>query len=306
MCACDLPLVRLENRSGWHAAVSEQYTSYETMLQDGHSISNDSNQFLHSSVTQVYAGYDFSPAVGVQLNVPLIYRSFRRVENGAVQSGAESGLGDISLLAHWMPLQIATPDVRVTGRLYAGVKLPTGDSSRVAEEGNESHDHGESNAGAEEHEHEHEEPSGVHGHDLALGTGSIDGIFGAELYAQWKRVFVEGSVQVAARGQGHHQYDFADDTAWHAGLGAIVWEGNDFNIGLEARFSGETKGEDKFRGEVSDDTAATNIYLGPRIVATWAGRLGAELGVEFPISRDNSGVQIAPDVRVQASVGWQF
>ncbi len=310
MCACDLPLIRLENRSGWHVGVSEQFTSYERLRLDGRAIPNDEGQYLHSSITQIYIGYDFTRQFGVQVNVPLIYRTFRRVEEGVIDSGDVSGVGDLSLLAHYAPLRVERADFLLTGRLLAGIKFPTGDSSRLAEEGEEpEHAHG----GHEAEEHEgagHEEgeevESGVHGHDLALGSGSVDGIFGADIYMQWKRLFIETGLQVTVRGQGDHDFDIADELSWRAGLGAVVWDSKDLHVGLEARFSGETKGEDHFRGERLDDTSATNIYFGPHIVATWRDNLSVRAGFDFPISQDNSSVQSVPDMRFQAAVTWQF
>jgi hypothetical protein len=37
--------------------------------------------------------------LALQANVPFIYRSFERPEGFAIDQGAESGLGDVSLLA---------------------------------------------------------------------------------------------------------------------------------------------------------------------------------------------------------------
>jgi hypothetical protein len=315
MCACDLPLVRLENHAGWYVGASEQYTSYERLRLDGRGIRNAENQYMHSSITQLYLGYDFTNRFGVQVNVPLIHRTYRRVEENVVESGDVSGLGDVSLLAHYSPLRVERGDFILTGRLVAGIKFPTGDSGRLAEEGGHGHaeeeeaGHGHEEAEHAGHEHEHEEeeiPSGVHGHDLALGSGSVDGIFGTDIYMQWKRIFLEAGVQITVRGDGDHDYDYADELSWRAGVGAVVWDKDDLHVALEARFSGETKGEDEFSGERLADTSATNIYLGPHVVATWRDRLSVRAGFDFPVSQENSGVQTTPEMRFQAAIGWQF
>jgi hypothetical protein len=292
LCACDLPLIRLDNRSGWHAGVSEQYTSYESMRLDGHSIGNPAGQYLHSSITQIFVGYDLTRSFGVQLNVPLIYRSFRRTGASGIETGDVSGFGDISLLAHWSPVRIEHDDFFFTARLSGGIKLPTGDSERVLEEASESEGEGPA--------------SGVHGHDLALGTGSVDGIFGADMHMQWKRLFLDAGVQVAARGQGRHDYDFADDLSWHTEVGVVAWKGDALKLAVAARLSGETKGEDTFRGVRAEDTSSTTVYLGPRVVATWRDQFSVDAGFDFPIRRENSGVQSVPDLRFQAAVNWQF
>ena len=330
LCACDLPLIRLDNRSGWHAGVSEQYTSYESLRLDGRDIKNPSGQYLHSSITQIMLGYDFQQRFGVQLNVPLIARTYRRVEEGRVENGSISGIGDISLIAHYTPVRVERGDFLFTARLMGGIKFPTGDSDRLKEEAAHGHDteedgheadasHEEEATAGHEHEahepaeHEHEEEthadeesSGVHGHDLALGTGSVDFIVGGDMHLQWKRLFVNAGVQVTVRGQGRHDYDFADDVAWHAGLGAVVFKGKELAVALEARIAGESKGEDKFQGQRLDDTAATNVYFGPHAVVTWTDRLSVDAGFGFPIQRENTGTQVTPDIRFQAAVSWHF
>src|SRR5206468_11511093 len=59
------------------------------------------------------------------------------------------------------------PDFTASAVLLTGIKFPTGGSSRLAEEFHEIEI-----PGAPE--------SGIHGHDLTLGTGSYDGIFGEQ------------------------------------------------------------------------------------------------------------------------------
>ena len=350
LCACALPSIRLEPRAGWHAGFAEQFTDYGRLQDSGRGISNPAGQYMHSSITQLYAGYDFAPTFGVQLNVPYIARTFRRVENGTIENGTESGFGDISLIGSWTALRVERGDFLLTVRVNAGIKLPTGDSSRVREEGEHEHEHEEAakvfvpevsvnvtrkvKTGTfvgpvngsfvpvfrtetqkvivtpahfeEEEHHEEEEPSGVHGHDLALGTGSLDGVFGADVSCQWKRAFFEAGLQYTLRGDGLHSYDFADDLLWHAGGGFVVLQSEGWNAALGVRFSGETKSEDEFRGARLDDTAITTVFVGPRLAVTAGERMSANVGIDFPIRRDNSGVQTVPDYRVQGGVSWQF
>ena len=280
--------------------VASQYTSYGRLQDSGRGIANSADQYLHSSITQMYAGYGVSKTFGVQVNVPYIYRSFRRAEGGGIESGKESGLGDISLSGYWTALEIERGDFRFTARLHAGIKLPTGESDRLAEEGSEEHEH-------EVPEPHHEEtPSGVHGHDLALGTGSLDGIVGADFFCQWKRSFFEAGIQYTLRGKGGHSYDVADDLRWNASAGYMVFQSPQWNASLSVRFSGETKGEDDFRGKRLDDTSITTVFVGPRADVAWGERLSFNAGLDLPIRRDNSGVQTVPDFRAQAGVSWRF
>ncbi len=292
LCSCELPLLQLQNRPGWHISAREQYTSFATLRQDGTRISDPAGQFLHSSNTQLILGYDFTKSFGVQLHAPFISRSFRRAESGRIETGHVAGLGDLSLLAHWTPLAVERGDLRFTARIATGLKLPTGDSSRLAEEGHESEGEGT--------------PSGIHGHDLALGTGSVDALLGADAHLDWRHLFLQGGLQYTVRGQGSHDFDTANDLTWSAALGATVVKSDAFTLTVAARLSGDTKDQDYFRGQRLDDTSSTNVYVGPRFVALFGVKFSADLGFDFPIRQENSGVGSTPDWRMQAGASWQF
>jgi hypothetical protein len=310
-------------RVGLYAGASEQFTRFKTVQQDGHEIGNDARQKLDSSITQIFLGYNVTRTFGVQVNVPFIYRSFRRSEETGIDEGSLGGLGDVSLLANWIPIYQQKGDFTFSVKLTGGIKFPTGDSDRVKEEGKESHhgsevaheEEGAEHAEGEEHEegeaheetaHEDAPESAIHGHDLALGTGSVDGILGGSVYACWRRIFVTGEIQYAIRGSGKHSYDFANDLLWSGGLGLKLIERETHTLGVQFVCSGETKGEDKFRGIRSDDTAATNVFLGPRIIGRWNDRCTADVELGFPVHQENTGVQIVPDYRLRAGFSWSF
>jgi hypothetical protein len=297
-CSCELPNMGVGNQPGWNFRVSEQFTHFGTLQQDSERIANTVGEHLDSSITQIIVGYDFAHALGVQLNVPIVSRSFQRWHNGALDSGSVSGVGDLSFLAHWAPIHIQRSDFLATARFYAGISFPTGDSSRVLEEAAESEGEGEDGGDTV--------ASGIHGHDLALGTGSVSGIFGADLRVQWKRLFATAGIEGDVRSNGAHGYTFADEMSWHGSLGVFVVEGDDFNLALSAECTGASKGEDVFQGVRATDTAQTVVYLGPQISANWGKRYHAEVGVQFPVFRENSGVQIVPDYRISGTVGIRF
>src|SRR3982751_960232 len=84
--------------SGWYAAVSEQFTYSGTLQCENDEVRNPTGQYLASSITQIVAGYNVNSRFALQLNVPLIYREFKRPEGFRIDRGTESGVGDISLL----------------------------------------------------------------------------------------------------------------------------------------------------------------------------------------------------------------
>src|SRR5258706_6067077 len=82
--ACDLCALysasqaRGEVGEGLFAGIAEQFTHFGTVQVDGREVSDPSHQYLDSSISQLFAGYNFNERFGLQLNLPVIYRSFKR------------------------------------------------------------------------------------------------------------------------------------------------------------------------------------------------------------------------------------
>src|SRR3982074_3428842 len=80
------------------SAICEIFTRFATVQVDGREVANPSGQYENSSITQLVAGYNINSRFALQINVPIIYREFKRPEGFAIDRGTESGLGDIALL----------------------------------------------------------------------------------------------------------------------------------------------------------------------------------------------------------------
>src|SRR5450755_3184775 len=203
-----------------------------------------------------------------------MFRSFERPEGFAIDRGTVSGLGDVSLLGQFVLFRTTAlgrketvsdgkstaeitlePDIPASVVLLAGVKAPTGDSSRLKEEFTEVEI-----LGAPE--------SGIHGHDLALGTGSWDGIFGVQTSLRYKNFFLQGDAQFTLRSDGLHQYHYANDISWNGGPGYYFVRNRSTIVGLQCVISGEHKDVDRFRGDAAEDTGITAISVGPQLVAS--------------------------------------
>jgi hypothetical protein len=298
--------------NGLYGAVGEQFTHFGTLQFEGNEVANPTDQYLNSWVTQLVVGYACNDRFALQLNMPFIYRSFRRPEGFEIDQGTESGLGDISLLGKFVVFHIESqepkstdnkdakspkvelrePDFGCSVVLLAGIKFPTGDTSRIKEEFNEVEV-----PGAPE--------SGIHGHDLTLGTGSYDGIFGAQASARYRDWFFQCDLQFALRGDGLHQYDFANDLSWAGGPGYYLSRRGNATVGAQFVVSGEHKGLDSFRGQPAEDTGITSVFVGPRLTAAF-GRVSAEIAIDLPVSIDNTALQAVPDYRIRGGIAFQF
>lgn len=297
LAACDFCAVYTATEAhagkGFYGGVAEQFTHFSTMQHEGHFVPNGAGQYLDSLISQVFAGYNFNERLGVQLNVPVIYRSFKRPAGFATDRGSESGAGEVSLIGKFTAYRHQSEDVTVFVNLLGGIKFPTGNTRRITEEFNEVEVPGAP-------------ASGIHGHDLTLGSGSFDGLVGVNVYARYQRMFVGAGMQYSIRSEGNYGYQFANDLTWSGGPGALLVLRENFTLSLQANVSGETKSTDTFQGARADDTGITSVYLGPEITATWRDQFHAEIGVDVPVSIANTALQAVPDYRIHAAVTFRF
>jgi hypothetical protein len=297
---------------GLYVAIAEQFTHFGTVQVDGKEVANPTGQYLNSSITQLVAGYSITTRFGLQINVPLIYRSFERPEGFEIDRGTESGLGDVSLLAKYVlfhtekgasahvdfadsksPRMVSKePDFTASVVLLAGVKFPTGNTDRLREEFDEMEIPGAP-------------PSGIHGHDLTLGTGSYDGIFGGQISLRYRNFFFQADTQFVLRNDGDFGFEPADDISWSGGPGYYLVRNRRTIVGLQFVCSGEHKNLDRFQGEPMEDSGITSVFLGPRLLISH-GKLSGEIGVDIPVSIENTALQTVPDYRLRAGLAMRF
>jgi hypothetical protein len=298
LCGCFVPKDSVSH--GFMFGVAQQYSSLSDLSLDGSTLVNVADQHFDSFNTQLFAAYHFNEKTALQLNVPLIYRSFQRLEEDGIQKGTESGFGDVLLVASYIPFQRKNPYSQFQLRMLGGVKFPTGDSSRIGEELEEDH-HDEVEA-----EHAVEELSAVHGHDLALGSGSWDLLIGTNLFGRNGKWFYTGNIQYAIRTRGDFDYRYANDLLWYGGPGYYVSSSVDWPVGLQLLLSGEHKGEDELGNVKADDTAVTSVFVEPTAIIGLKQIGTAEIGFAFPLSIDNSGLQTVPNFRLRMGITWKF
>jgi hypothetical protein len=107
------------------------------------------------------------------------------------------------------------------------------------------------------------------------------------------------------RGDGAHHYNFANDLSWGGGPGYYFVRNRRSIVGLQFACSGEHKDVDRFRGQPAEDTGITSAFLGPRLLISH-DKLSAELAAEFPVSIENTALQVVPDYRLRASFAVRF
>lgn len=310
LCAIYTGTMMQQEKVGPWLGVAEQYSDFGTIKMGNDDVANPHDEWMRSSITQLVAGWAFTSWAGVQAVVPLISREYHRLEEGVETRGDVGGLGDVSFLVNLTPYSGPVGGALAQVRIFGGLKTPTGDSGRLNEEADE--DHHEEEEGplpmdalpARPRHTDH--PSAVHGHDLALGSGSWDGVVGTNLFASWKRAFLAIQLQYAIRSRGDYGYQYADDLTWMGGPGVWLVTDDRWTASFQFVLSGEHKGKDVQNGVKADDTAITALYLGPAVGVTWLDNLTASLAVDLPAIQDVSGMQIVPDYRLRGGLTWHF
>ena len=303
--ACDLCSIysaaqaRGDMGKGWFLSIAHQYTHQGTLTDDNVRQPNDERQRLDGLTTQIAVGRNFTEYFGMQLSVPIIHRSFQRSTDtfGVLERGSVTGMGDVALVANWSPYHHRLKDGLIRWTVLGGVKLPTGSTTRLHEEVDELTAAPIVAPNVE---------GAVHGHDLTLGSGSVDAIFGTGLFVSWNRFYFAGGAQYAWRGWGDFGYRFANDLSWSGGPGVYLVMKEDVTVSLQAVISGEYKPKDWFNGARAVDTAVKYVYAGPQLTASWKERLSAEVGVDLPVIRDATSLQTVPDYRVRAALTLRF
>jgi hypothetical protein len=328
LCAIYTATELQEAKTGFRLGVAEQYTRFGTLQQGGEEVSNPDNEFLDSSITQFVLGYHFLPRVGVQLNVPVIARDFRRVKADGIHKGDVDGFGDLSILAQVLAYSAVRENTVFRLSLFGGLKLPSGDPSLLEEEQEEGAVADEHSTGMDgpygnpifgpqsvgflpQHSQNADVQSGIHGHDLALGSGSVDGILGMSFFWSWRKVFFSGSLQYLLRTEGSFNYQYANDLLWSAGPGVFAFLGHDlwrrdYSLAWQTLLTGETKGQDEVNGHKTNDTAITALYIGPGFTFTWGTSLSADIVADLPVLQNNTSLQIVPDYRLRGGITWRF
>ncbi|MEI8342153.1 MAG: hypothetical protein WCH43_11560, partial [Verrucomicrobiota bacterium] len=169
----------------------------------------------------------------------------------------------------------------------AGLKMPTGDPGELSQNYNDVY------------------TGGIGPHDLALGSGSWDGIFGGSTKIRWKRAFFEAGIHYSVCGQGSYQFQYANALTWNGGPGIYFVRNKNASVGLQLNFAGETKGYDQFQGQPDSDSSVTALYIGPRFSAG-LGHIDGEVGVDLPVIMNATGYQSTPTYRIHAGITWKF
>lgn len=280
--------------------VSEEIISYRKTPRGERSSKKDTEFLQDFSSTQLGIGYDISNSFSLQLAIPLLYRDFDQFHNYRGSNESESGIGDMSALLSYAPVQIREAEQTLIWTVLAGVKAPTGDTGDLHRSGVEEV-HGHKFVGKH-----HPAFGGTDGSALSLGSGSWDTVLGTALFARQGRSFLRGSIQYALRTEGDFNYRFADVLAFDIGPGYFLYADHGLSGGVRFTLSGEYKGRDVFEGGKVNASQMRDLYVGPEVVVIMDRGLFINVGVDIPTSTVGNEALLVPELRVRAAVTYRF
>lgn len=312
--ACDLcsvynsPSPRDRPTTGFLLTLSQQYVPFNTLQNQGEEVSRlpfFEDAYLDNYISHLVPGYNFTPQLGVSVNVPLIHRDFRRTQATPLgqlidEKGTETGLGDVSLIGRWTAFERRKKDRDVVVNLLAGVKIPTGDTDRLEAERDEEKRYLQ--LFGPRHAHA---VGGVHQHDLTLGSGSLDGIFGLTANTRWKRLFFNAQFQYYLRTKAI-DYEFGDLHIISGGPGVYLWRDEKCILSVQANAFYEDQDSDRAFEQINEQTGMRSWYIGPLVGFSWGKHFSANGGVDIPLDIDNRGIMSVPEYRVHGGVSWRF
>ena len=318
--ACDLCAIysadsaREQRESGFFVTLSEAYIPYHTVQMNGHEVEGSNLDFRDSSITHIVPGYNITRRVGVSLNIPIVFHHFKRSEfrysltEPAVfrtEHGNEFGLGDLSLIGRFTLFEKHEMEYSLGLNALTGVKFPTGDTDRIADEVEQARIYDALNGGLP-HDPLGHSISGVHQHDLSPGSGSFDGIFGLTMNSRWQKLFFNAQFQYYLRTVGESGYERGDEFMASGGPGAYLLTGKSGTLNLQANAGYDNMNQDVVAGRRSNYTGMTAWYMGPQLGGTIGENFSAVAGVDIPLRITSNGLQNVPDYRVHASFVWRF
>jgi hypothetical protein len=319
--ACDLCAIyragdaRGETGVGLVFIMAEQYIPYRTSQFNGVEVTPANPSYVDSSITHLVAGYNFTPRLGLSLNVPLTYLEFKRSDLRysltappvfSTEQGTEFGLGDLALIGRVNVFQINEMQYGFAVNVLAGVKFPTGDPDRLNDEVDQAKLFNSFLPPGTPHDPLSHSVSSVHQHSLALGSGSYDGIFGLTASARWQRWFLNGQFQYYLRTKGEAGFQYGNELIVSGGPGVYLLFDDSYTVSLQANAVYDMMARDELLGQPSNQTGSTAYYLGPVLNFTWRSHLTASVGVDVPLRIDNNGFQSVPDYRLYAGFSWRF
>lgn len=300
--ACDFCMMHqgispLETLNGAGIRVTQRYTRLDSVYQGTNEIHNPgaTEEFW---TTDISGFYSVTKGLLLMANIPF------RVTHGdgdvstapgggvdlETDTGGDTGIGDISLLARYTFFHRHTLDSTLLFAVTGGMKLPTGSTDARTDDGDEFLD--------------------AH---TQLGTGSFDGLLGFGFNYARGRVAFSGNVLGAINGDGEfgntdHRFGNTinyDLTGRYRLFPGTIGQSST-QVFMSLGLVGEARGREEEDGEDVYDSGGQTVYIAPGLQINFAGHWVTELSYQHAVHHDLNGTQLGEDYKIFGSVTYLF
>jgi hypothetical protein len=227
-----------------------------------HEEGRDVHNFDHDEFHHLALSYGITDDLEVGITMPIVQRTFLRVEDGVVGKGDDSaGAGDLSLVGKYRVYQ-GMADVAVLG----GVKFPTGDTAQTGFDGKKL------------------EPEEV------PGTGSFDYLLGAAVGKQIGRWTVGGDLLYNFKTEGAQQYEVGDVLRFDLATSCALREAGQFpNVRLTGELNAQFLDKDRGRTGKVFDSGGQVFFVTPGVSVDLTKQMTAFFSVPVPVYQNRGG-----------------
>jgi len=300
--ACDFCLMHqgispLETLNGAGLRATQRYTLLDKVFQGSDEVANPGarEEFWTLDLTGFYSvGEGFMLMANVPLRKTLGHGDVATGEDGGVElepdSGGDKGIGDVSLLARWIFFRRHTLDSTLMLAVSGGVKLPTGATHGLTDDG-----------------------EGFLDAHTQLGTGSTDTLLGVSFNYALGRFSLSGNALASFNGEGEFgdtRHQFGDsvnfDLTGRCRISPATIVQYTTQVFASLGLAGEVRGRELEDGETVGDSGGKTVYITPGVQANFAAHWTAELTYQHAIHHDLNGTQLGENYKVFGSLTYLF
>jgi hypothetical protein len=281
-----------------HVGLQLSYDYRHTMLTGSSDTPNAADEKVATTLVNLYYSQQLVEGATLDLYLPFESKAYTARPNYTYDSGRDSSLGDISLVATQQLFQGVAERRLVDWRARAGVKLPTGDASQL--------DNYPAEAVPPRGDGRVYPTSGFYPYDRAIGSGSVDWIVGSSYVARYEDFFGVIDGQFIGRTAGENDFTRGNTVTVHVTPGYIFSyaRGNEFSVMVDAAYRYDAQSD--YNGSTVDNSGQTAFLMGPQLMGNFQGRILAAVGVSLPLYQTVEGTQLASDYQILASVMTGF
>jgi hypothetical protein len=281
-----------------HVGLQLSYDYRHTMFTGSSDTPNAADEKVATTLVNLYYSQKLLEGTTLDLYLPFESKAYTARPNYTYDSGRDSSLGDISLVATQQLFHGVAERRLVDWRARAGVKLPTGDASQL---GNYPDGIVQPQQGGPVYP-----TSGIYPYDRATGSGSVDWIVGSSYVVRYDDFVGLVDGQFIGRTAGENDFTWGNTVTVHVTPGYIFSyaHGNEFSLMLDAAYRYDAQSE--YAGSTVDNSGQTAFLMGPQLMGNFKGRISALIGVNLPIYQTVEGTQLASDYHIIASVMTGF